>query len=1256
MKLDYMTIKQLEPQHILQKMLPIFDDIYKKIDYMEMPRDEFYDLVLNDIIESKETYNGDILYEKYIKTKIRSSLTKKIKEYFMDQEKTYVIINNYINTRLNLGGTIEDSIKEIRKLDNFFNRYDCISNPDVLLKITQNNKKIAKMIEMVIGKNKSKIKLDDLENNFGNSTIVLFEAYCMLNNITMEEFTKDDINLEDIDLTDSVKLYLKEISTRPLLSVEQGQKLAKQISNGNEEARKVFIESNLKLVVSIAKKYIGRGLSFIDLIQEGNLGLITAVDRYDINKGFKFSTYATYWIRQAITRAIANKGRNVRIPVHKYEKIRAYKRTVANLETRLNRKPTINEIANEMRLPISKVVELYKIQNDTVSMNILIGDNEDTELENFIPSSEEQIEDIVITGTMQLEVRKLLEDCNLKPREIEVLMMRFGFDDKKPMTLKEVGKKFNITTERARQIEAQSLMKLRKSRHIKKFAEYMHNPDESLENIQIFREKCRESGNRYETLKIISKEGRHPSRKGQTIYEYFNDYTKEQIDAMLEKLSDEDKALIVARYGEDLNNPVFGKLSQQQTNKFYGTLVNKMKKYLFNQNKGIKTENEKVETKENTNSYVVTSDKKEKDNSSAKTSVETITKGDYIEMLKLSETPIFSKMKDILTIKEMVIISLKFGYINEKCFSDKAIAEFLGVEQNEVLAISKKYLNSELFQCQLIDKTKNYDEISKIVEKFPDNDKIQKKLIVVSKQITEYIKEKNYEEAEKIAKKFPNNEPIQSQLITAYICQEKYEDAIEEAKKHPNNELIQAQLINAYIETKNYDEISKIVEKFPDNDKIQKKLIVVSKQITEYIKEKNYEEAEKIAKKFPNNEPIQSQLITAYICQEKYEDAIEEAKKHPNYEPIQSQLITVYIRQEKYEDAIAEAKKHPNYEPIQSQLITVYIRQEKYEDAITEAKKHPNNEIIQNKVNKIKDSLDFPYFDDNKIDPERFPIEIKNIRSKISLGKISFNDIEILDKNKDKVTINDYELIKLAIYDKLGYKKQAISILKNSTIFDVNIKNKLISYLESKKTMFNLEKWDSLIGWSSDLDEYQKSIKEEVSCEKEKLKKLEKTNVHEDVVHDTSNISQTMQKVSSIKSNETKNNKIQISLENVSEILDSSYSINKLSHKKQKSTTNNENTVYDLLNKNYKEKVFELKVQYYVDMGVTEKRKSAIYKYDRLEDLLVSKPSQNNLELVLLMLVGDMNVNIEKEYPKEHIKILQRIKDKKMECKNRKVD
>ena len=184
------------------------------------------------------------------------------------------------------------------------------------------------------------------------------------------------------------------------------------------------------------------------------------------------------------------------------------------------------------------------------------------------------------------------------------------------------------------------------------------------------------------------------ARKYQTIYEYLNDYTKEQIDEMLEKLSDEEKALVLARYGEDLNNPVFGKLSKQQRGRFYGALVPKMKKLLSNSNNNIKEESEKIETKEinEKRSYLATLEEEKKENSPVKTNVETITKSDYIGMLELLKTPIFNKMKDVLTIKETVIISLKFGYIDEKYFSDKAIAEFLGIEQNEVIEISKKAL------------------------------------------------------------------------------------------------------------------------------------------------------------------------------------------------------------------------------------------------------------------------------------------------------------------------------------------------------------------------------------------------------------------------------------------------------------------------------------------------------------------------------------------------------------------------------------
>lgn len=740
MELNLRKIQQLDVHQILEILLPTINNLYKTFDYIGITKEEFYDLALREVDKSKRTYKGDIAYIEYIKNRINIVIVDQVKNKLLEPKSAIIIINNYINKHLKKSDVYEDSIKNLKKLDKFFETYDYIPNPDVLLQIIEENSAFYRMIESIIKKHQTQIISGNLEKIFDDGTITLIiETFCMLNGIEIkesEEFEKDNIDLGNSELTDSVKIYLREIGKIPLLSLEEERKLAQRISQGDSYAKEIFIESNLKLVVSIARIYIGRGLSFLDLIQEGNLGLMTAVDKYDVNRGLKFSNYATHWIRQAITRAIADKGRNVRIPVYMYEKIGAYKKAITNLEVRLNRQPTINEIANEMGLSISEVTKLHKLQSDTVSMNTLISDDEDTELENFIPVSEETPEDVAIVGTMQFQVRKLLENCNLKPMEIEVLILRFGFNDNEPMTLEEVGKKFNITRERVRQIESKAFMKIRISKHIKALAEYMQNPDKSLENIEIFREKYRETGNSNKTfLKedgLTKRKEKEEMSKLQTIYQYFKDYTKEQVDAMLEKLTEEEKELITARYGEDLNNPTPGKLSKEQTNKFYRSLVPMMRRLLSNPNKERKsrkkekrtpkmeqkqsimesvngistgmTKEKLVESPKNSTSDIEINKNKEPQSeyihvdstisrdSETQDGSKNITKEDCEKVLELLRTPTFNQMMSVLTVKESVIISLKLGYIDGKYFSADSIAQFLGIEAQEVIDTTRKVL------------------------------------------------------------------------------------------------------------------------------------------------------------------------------------------------------------------------------------------------------------------------------------------------------------------------------------------------------------------------------------------------------------------------------------------------------------------------------------------------------------------------------------------------------------------------------------
>jgi len=269
----------------------------------------------------------------------------------------------------------------------------------------------------------------------------------------------DDITLS-IMSDDPVKIYLKEIGNYPLLSMDEEVELAKKIAEGDQYAADRLTESNLRLVVSIAKKYVGRGLSFLDLIQEGNLGLIKAVDKFDYSKGYKFSTYATWWIRQAITRSIADQSRTIRIPVHMSEVINKAYRISRSLLQELGREPTEEEIAKEMNLPVEKVREIMKISADPISLDTPIGEEDDSHLGDFI--KDDTImgpEDAAAYTMLQDQIQKLL--TTLSEREQRVLILRFGLLDGRTRTLEEVGKEFNVTRERIRQIEAKALRKLR---------------------------------------------------------------------------------------------------------------------------------------------------------------------------------------------------------------------------------------------------------------------------------------------------------------------------------------------------------------------------------------------------------------------------------------------------------------------------------------------------------------------------------------------------------------------------------------------------------------------------------------------------------------------------------------------------------------------------------------------------------------------------------------------------------------------------
>ena len=315
--------------------------------------------------------------------------------------------------------------------------------------------------------------LDELYNAFNENNIAVVSEGDDTSSDGVDKILLDDSDLtKDLTINDPVRMYLKEIGQIKLLSLDEEGELADRIMAGDEEAKNILAEANLRLVVSIAKRYVGRGMLFLDLIQEGNIGLMKAVDKFDVSKGYKFSTYATWWIRQAITRAIADQARTIRVPVHMVETINKLARVQRQLTLELNREPSEDELAKKIGTSVEKVREIYKISQDPVSLETPIGEEDDSHLGDFIKDeSNLSPEEFATNEMLKEEISQVLE--TLTEREEKVIRLRFGLEDGKPRTLEEVGQMFGVTRERIRQIEAKALRKLRHPSRSRKLRDYM---------------------------------------------------------------------------------------------------------------------------------------------------------------------------------------------------------------------------------------------------------------------------------------------------------------------------------------------------------------------------------------------------------------------------------------------------------------------------------------------------------------------------------------------------------------------------------------------------------------------------------------------------------------------------------------------------------------------------------------------------------------------------------------------------------------
>lgn len=673
MSLTYDNYSEMSTDELFEKLLPTIKSIYKSYEYTGISFDEYSDIVIKVLAKSRPS--SDFL--SYVKNDIKKEVDLEVGKLLTDGDRSIDVISQYIEKQLPGVSNYEDSVRAFRKLDAFFKKYDFVLDVNSLSKLIDGNDKFLAMINYAFDEKRADIVKGNSNEVFDNNFLIFsILTYCDLKDIKVEEnvevLNADDFydtNSKDLD---TLKLYLNDIGRIPLLTAEDEKELAYKISLGDMAARSKFIESNLRLVVKVAKKYRNYGLPFMDLIQEGNCGLMRAVERFDGTMGVKFSTYAMYYISVAMSRAIANDSRTIRIPANKFETLRKYKAAVDDLQKKYCKNFSVEEIAQLLGKSVPYVKEMEELCKEPVSLNAFVSYDGDSELESFIPNDDKSVDEQVVLNNLPSELSEFFNSCKLSERHKMVLLLRFGILDGHLWTLEEIGKKYGVSRESIRQSEIRALKLIRNSKDIEKFSVYLDNPDKALVKLKEFRDLEEKKKRKKKVYPKTGKKGKYL----QSIYEYFDEFDKMTIDSVISTLNPDERSLLTLRYGDDLENPVSHGLSKRDASRFYGSLMPQMRKKLESMNFPSTLEKEEKDEDDVVDNVSYLNDEV--------TICNDFNRTDYIKLINIIKVPEYKLVINELGVKTTMIMSIYFGLVDGKQFSIEAISKFFNTTPNDV--------------------------------------------------------------------------------------------------------------------------------------------------------------------------------------------------------------------------------------------------------------------------------------------------------------------------------------------------------------------------------------------------------------------------------------------------------------------------------------------------------------------------------------------------------------------------------------------